>query len=98
MFVHKIGAILDPLPLLCGRHVWKPPSPNIRTHYSPSPPLSDFEILGSRSLVDIAGGEDVVVVVDVVEGGSEERSGELVLKGMFWTVALSMSFQEDFLR
>ena len=82
MFVHKIGAILDPLPLLCGRHVRKPPSPNIRTHYSPSPPLSDFEILGSRSLADIAGGADVVVV-DVVEGGSEERSGELVLKGMF---------------
>ena len=49
--------------------------PNIPTaaggHYSPSAAgASDFEILGSLSLPDIAGGAVVVVVVVDVEDGS----------------------------
>ena len=26
-FARKFAAFLDPLPLLCGRHIWKPPKP-----------------------------------------------------------------------
>ena len=66
---------INPLPRLSFPH----PKFGAITH-SPSPPLSDFEILGSRSLADIAGGDLVVVVV--VDGGTERRI-ESILRGPF---------------